>query len=283
MRKKFSQNIIILLIILGAIGATLGISTLRDNLVEKDKRYNDQAVFISNSDILKGNTIDYMEASNVKIPIITYSFVSYNDESFTLTADDFKAQMKWLYDNGVTFVTMKELYEMITTGNNIPKRPVAICFEEGYDDVYKNAYPILKQYGVKATVFLSSQYINKPSYLTEGMIKDMALKGINFQSHSKNNTKLTLLTYEEQLDYLKSSQERIQAITNTQVEFLMYPEGSHDGDTTKAMSSLGYKLGISNRFGYAEEGNGLYNLRKIKINYNNKDLKNFKDIFVPLW
>lgn len=283
MRKKFSQNIIILLIILGVIGATLGISTLRDNLVEKDKKYNDQAVFISNSDILKGNTIDYMEASNVKIPIITYSFVSYNDESFTLTADDFKEQMKWLYDNGVTFVSMKELYEMITTGNNIPKRPVAICFEEGYDDVYKNAYPILKQYGVKATVFVSSQYINKPSYLTEGMIKDMALKGINFQSHSKNNTKLTLLTYEEQLDYLKSSQERIQAITNTKVEFLMYPEGSHDGDTTKAMNKLGYKLGISNRFGYAEEGNGLYNLRKIKINYNNKDLKNFKDIFVTLW
>ena len=45
------------------------------------------------------------------------------------------------------------------------------------------------------------------------------------------------------------------------------------------MDKLGYKMGIGNRYGYAREGNGIYNVRRIKITMNNKDMNNFKDLF----
>lgn len=274
--SKIFRGISIVLIIIVSI---ICFYTMRESLISKYDNSDGEAIILNNSDILKGTPVDYIENSGVRIPILSYSLINDSGEPLSLSKATFESHIKWLNDNGFTFLSAKEAYEMITTGNNVPKRPVVISFEDGYDDVFVNAYPILQKYDAKATVFISSDNINEESYLNESMMKTMHENGISFQGHSKDNKKLQLLNYDEQYQYLKESKERIEGILNNKVEILMYPYGSYDEDTIAVMDKLGYKMGIGNRYGYAREGNGIYNVRRIKITINNKDINNFKDLF----
>ena len=266
-------------IVLMSIVSIICFYTIRQSLISKNNSTDGEAIVLNTSDILRGMPVDYMENSGVRIPILSYSLINDSGEPLSLSKDTFESHIKWLNDNGFTFLSVREAYEMITTGNNVPKRPVVISFEDGYDDVFSNAYPILQKYHAKATVFISSDNINEESYLNEFMMKAMYKDGISFQGHSKNNKKLHLLNYDEQYKYLKESKDKIEGILKNKVEILMYPYGSYDGDTIEAMDKLGYKMGIGNRYGYAREDNGIYNVRRIKITINNKDMSSFKDLF----
>ena len=63
----------------------------------------------------------------------------------------FEWQIRYLKKNGFTFLTMKELIEK---KDNLPKKTVVITFDDGYEDNYLNAFPILKKYNAKATIYL---------------------------------------------------------------------------------------------------------------------------------
>ena len=279
LKKNMSKILRGIIIILITIVSIICFYTLRETLISKYNKTEGEAIVLNSSDILRGTPVDYIENSGVKIPILSYSFINDSGEPLSLSKATFESHIEWLNENGYTFLSAKEAYEMITTGNNVPKRPIVISFEDGYDDVFTNAYPILKKYNAKATVFISSDNINKESYLSEFMMKTMYEDGISFQGHSMNNKKLQLLHYDEQYKYLKESKEKIESILKNKVEIIMYPYGSYDGDTITVMDKLGYKMGIGNRYGYARESNGIYNVRRIKITMNNKDMNSFRDIF----
>ena len=81
-------------------------------------------------------------------------------------------------------------------GTPLPEKPVIITFDDGYADNYENAYPILKKYGFKATIFLIYDFTNTyPNYLTWDQIAEMKESGlIRFESHTMTHANLAELT-----------------------------------------------------------------------------------------
>ena len=73
---------------------------------------------------------------------------------------DFEWQVNYIkqYYSPITFA---ELFDHLHTGKNLPRRPVIITFDDGFDDNYLNAYRILKSSGVPATFFICSDYMDK--------------------------------------------------------------------------------------------------------------------------
>jgi peptidoglycan/xylan/chitin deacetylase (PgdA/CDA1 family) len=91
--------------------------------------------------------------------VIVYHKIS-NDFEYGLTTvriQKFREQMQYLYDNNYETVTVSA-YQ-----NNIPasKNPIIICFDDAYESVYTNAYPILKSFGFTAILFPVTDYIGK--------------------------------------------------------------------------------------------------------------------------
>lgn len=77
-----------------------------------------------------------------------------NSTGLEITPDIFEAQMKFLNDNGYLSVFLDDVVGFITGENNLPEKTVAITFDDGYLDNWVYAYPILKKYGHKATIFV---------------------------------------------------------------------------------------------------------------------------------
>lgn len=226
-----------------------------------------------------------MVNDNRGVPVICYHSVS-KDESkkgpIIIPKDKLREQLKTIKDNGYTTLTMAELNDYLLKNQPIPEKSVIITFDDGYRDNYTNAFPILKEFNMKATIFVISSYLNRDLYLTSDEINEMSEYGFDIESHTVSHKKLSTLSYKEQLKELKNSKETIENLTHKQVISIAYPEGKYNNDTKKAVADAGYSMGFTIERGYADRNDNLAVLNRICIDYTYKPnnilnvLKNLK-------
>lgn len=221
---------------------------------DSDKRNNEPP---SNRDL---------DATTLKIPVLMYHSINLNStNNLIITPQEFEKQVKWLKDNEFTPLFLEELYSMLTTGKNIPSKPVALTFDDGYEDNYTEAYPILKKYNFKATIFLITDTIGQPSTLKEDQIREMYSNNIDFQSHTASHFELNTLSYQKQLEELTRSKEAISKLLNKNTDYLCYPVGRYNEDTIKASKATGYKMAFTTKPGHAKQSDGLYTITRVRM------------------
>ena len=139
--------------------------------------------------------------NGTKVLVLNYHKIDHTFISLAVRPEDFDHQMKYLRDNGYHTISPDELYEALAGSGNLPENPVMITFDDGYEDNYTNAYPILKKYGFKATIFVVTGFLDKhkKGYLSWDEAREMNKNGINIESHTVNHRSMTDLTDDELL------------------------------------------------------------------------------------
>lgn len=220
------------------------------------------------SQVKKIETENYDDLSKVAIPVLMYHSINTNDpnNNLIIPPEQFKAQMQYLKDNGFNTISLTELYSALTTGKNIPKKSVAITFDDGYVDNYTYAYPILKSLGFKATIFMITDAVDKHrNFLTSSMLKEMSANNISIQSHTFHHLELDKLSYAQQLEELKDSKDFLDNLLNQNTDMICYPVGKFNEDTIKAAQAYGYKLGFTTKPGYGKTNEGLFSIHRVRI------------------
>ncbi len=92
----------------------------------------------------------------------------------------FRSQMQYLKDKGYSVLTFKDLNNFFNTGAKIPRRAAVLTFDDGYEDFYTQAFPILRQFNFPAALFLPTGLVNNPGYVNWGQIQEMANSGLVF-------------------------------------------------------------------------------------------------------
>lgn len=121
--------------------------------------------------VVPANKTEQTAACNtVQVPILMYHHVAQEGEgSDIISAARLEEHMKALLDAGYTAVTFAELRAWVEQGDPLPERPVVITFDDGYESNYTLAYPILKKYGMKATIFVVGVSVGKDTYKDTGI------------------------------------------------------------------------------------------------------------------
>jgi len=88
----------------------------------------------------------------------------------SIRIEDFENQVRYL-NSKCHVIPLDELRQYVQGKKSLPKRAVAITFDDGYKDNYLNAYPILKRYNMPATVFLATCHIDTGNLLWDGRVK----------------------------------------------------------------------------------------------------------------
>ncbi len=165
-------------------------------------------------------------ATGVAVPVLYYHLIDdhlYGPyPSMFVSPKEFDKQMAYLKSNGYTVISLDEIEQAARY-----TKPAIITFDDGYADNYTNAYPILKKYNFKATIFLISGLIGKPGYLNKeeiGKMQDL----VSFQSHTVSHPYLTKLSAKLQDYELAESQKEIEAIAGRKVDALAYPIGDYN-------------------------------------------------------
>jgi biofilm PGA synthesis lipoprotein PgaB len=142
--------------------------------------------------ILKTSTSIQKIYYQKKVVVLTYHHLDSIESSVTITPERFKSHLITLKNNGFNVISMEDFVAFLQKKKLVPPNAVVITFDDGYESVYKYAYPALKSEGMKATIFLIVSYIDdgivsQPSFLKWSQIIQMHNDGFSFYSHSYNS------------------------------------------------------------------------------------------------
>lgn len=207
------------------------------------------------------------------IPVLMYHSITDNDKRiFKVTKDNFYEQMKYLKDNGFSVLSMDEVYDHLKNHKSFKDKSIAITFDDGYKDNYDNAYPILKEFGINATIFVVTDYLDSSAYLSVDEIKEMQLNNIDIESHTTNHAKLDKLTEIDRVNTLKDSKTYINEVLNKDVKYIAYPYGRCNKEVVRDAYLEGYKMSFTTKSGHATGRDDLNQLKRVMISgYMNID------------
>ena len=208
----------------------------------------------------------------VQIPILMYHAVHVMDPSEASNAnlivapDNFEAQIKAMVDAGYYFLTPEEAYKALTENALPAKKVVWLTFDDGNEDFYTIAYPILKKYQARATNNVITGFVKKGNAgnLTVKQMKEMMAHGMSFQSHTVNHPDLSATDKVTQKAELTDSIDFLEDKLNTKVNTIAYPSGRYN-QTTLDLAKKTYKLGLTTNEGLASAKDGLLSLNRVRI------------------
>lgn len=169
----------------------------------------------------------------------------------------FAKQMAYLKRKGYVFYTASELIEYFHEHGEFPPDGIAITFDDGWRDNYENAFPILRQHGIKATIFLVASCIGEVSakaqadgesgraHLTREQILEMSEQGIEFGSHSLNHKLLDRLSLDEARIEIAESKRLIENLVQKPCRIFAYPAGRFTEEIKLLVANAGYNAAFS--------------------------------------
>ncbi|MBN1037403.1 polysaccharide deacetylase family protein [Clostridium botulinum] len=215
---------------------------------------------------------------NVGVPVLYYHSVKNSENNEVIIAPQkLRNQLRYIKDSGYTTLTLKELEDYLLNNTPIPEKSIVITFDDGYMDNYTNAFPILKDLDMKATIFCITFELDGKYYLSESAIKKMSDYGIDIQSHTAGHPDLTKMTYDEQLKEFLESKEILEAITEKPVTSIAYPYGNYNDNSVKAAKDAGFKLGFTTDLGLSDRDDNPLLLNRIYIS-SSYDMDTFKQL-----
>lgn len=209
---------------------------------------------------------------SVPLPVLMYHGVTDDPSQvseYTISAELFESDLKWLGDNGFTTVSAGQIIDYVENGAALPDKPVLITFDDGYANNYSVAFPLLEKYHMNAIVSvigsqsdLSSGDIYRSlfnSNLTWGEIALMYSSGAveignhTYDMHSANGERRGASkkagegqeAYSDALtEDLTENQDRIMAATGQKPTVFAWPFGEYpmDGSADEILKSMGFKM-----------------------------------------
>jgi peptidoglycan/xylan/chitin deacetylase (PgdA/CDA1 family)/GT2 family glycosyltransferase len=215
-----------------------------------------------------GITLDWLcsqMASCSPTPVLMFHSLSFPTErslrNHYLSPGRFSRFIRWLKRAGY-----KDLMPEEWLAGTAPTRSVMLTFDDGYDDFYSEAFPILKQMNLKATVFVVVERIGqsnvwdeanayrKRNLLSLAQIRELHRHGIQFGSHSLTHPFLTQLSNADLRREVADSKRRLEDFLGSEVSCFAYPYGDVDARVCWAVAEAGYRIGMT-----TEEGLNFWN------------------------
>jgi peptidoglycan/xylan/chitin deacetylase (PgdA/CDA1 family) len=190
----------------------------------------------------------------------------------------FDQHMRFLHENGYRTLSLGKAVEMLA-GNGTCEQSVAITFDDGYADFYTHAYPLLREHGFTATVFVLTgllkaqrMQINGKDCLTLAEVRELHSQGVNIGSHTISHPELKLLPQDEVENELSTSKRTLEDALGAPVKSFAYPFAFPETDQ-RFVSSLcnlleecGYENGVTTILGTAQPRHNPKLLPRLPIN-----------------
>ncbi len=189
------------------------------------------------------------------IPILYYhSIMVEPGNELRIPPEQFETQMRYLAERGYNVVSLDQLYQYFYEKGILPEKPVVITFDDGYEDNYTNAYPILTKYGFTATVFVVTSYVDGKGFMSWNQLQELGDNGWQIEGHTINHPSLV----KDKLDDVSIKRELTEVKDTLEkrfgriVKFFAYPFGDYNAEVIRAVKEAGYLMAVTTERGWAD-------------------------------
>lgn len=216
------------------------------------------------------------------VPILMYHAVDEQPSLLSTPPATFASQMAWLHANRFRVISLGDLIRALRQKAPLEPRTIVLTFDDGFESVYRNAFPILEQYGYPATVFLVSAFAGKrnrwpgqpeglPEYplMSWEQAREMHRQGFEFGSHTRTHPRLDRLSEPDALEELARSRSELEDCLGAAVESLSYPYGRFNPQVRQLAEQV-YQGACKTGLGLAQESSDVFALERVDIYYLQK-------------
>jgi peptidoglycan/xylan/chitin deacetylase (PgdA/CDA1 family) len=191
------------------------------------------------------------------VPILCYHRFGSGASKMIVAPAQFEAQLAWLAQHHYSVLRLSELAGFLAGRKSLPQRSVVITIDDGYESVYRHAFPALKRYGFPATLFMYSDFIGVGEGLNWAQLQEMASTGlVDIQAHSKTHRNMIergsgegdaayRQNIEQELRAPRQVLERKLSTAGVRVRHFAYPFGDANDLVLDGMRRNDYELGLT--------------------------------------
>jgi peptidoglycan/xylan/chitin deacetylase (PgdA/CDA1 family) len=200
----------------------------------------------------------------------------------------FAEQMAYLHRAGYSTIHLDDFVAFQDGKVTLPAKPILLTFDDGFMSVYRYAFPILKWYGMKATIFVTpdpdSENFRKhaavDSPLRPEQMREMSDYGIAIESHGMTHRYLTGIEPEAVRWELEESKRVLEGVVHKPVRFLAIPSGAYNKTVRQLAKEAGYQAVFGMLKGSNHARSDRYALRRMVI-ARDFTLEDFQRILHP--
>jgi peptidoglycan/xylan/chitin deacetylase (PgdA/CDA1 family) len=233
-----------------------------------------------------GAELPTVQAGKTRLPIITMHGIENNPSGkYELSSTAFEYLLSTLRSYGYQTITLMDVLAHLDNGKKLPGKPIIISMDDGYQNIYTNAFPLAKKYGFKFTVFLvtgligdngATRRINEFDADVSGIpvrpmliwpeIQVMSKYGCEFQSHTWGHEIVPDLDSAGIQQTLKQSKSDIEVKLGKPCVFVAWPHDAVSEEAISLLASSGYR-GALRAYGGVEDLStiNLYNIIRLNI------------------
>ncbi|MEI7603503.1 MAG: polysaccharide deacetylase family protein [bacterium] len=259
--------------------STIILSVIRSVEAQNIEVYSESLTAISRITYNENNIIQKKDPEikvvafdSLKMPILMYHHIrDYNNSKdpigtgLSVSPANFERNIKELIASGYTTISFNELIQHVQKGAPLPTKPIIISFDDGYDNNYINAYPIMKKYNQKGSFAIITGYVGNPGYMSWDNIKELKNNGNEIISHTVSHADLSTLSEESLKNQLGQSKKDLDTILGQNTETLIYPCGKYNQLVEKIALESGYKLARTTKYGTEITKNNLFELSTVRM------------------
>jgi peptidoglycan/xylan/chitin deacetylase (PgdA/CDA1 family) len=208
----------------------------------------------------------------VRVPILMYHYIRVNPDprdrlgfALSVTPSDFVAQMDWLSANGYHPITLRDLHAYLFGAAGLPSRPVILTFDDGYEDFYTTALPVLIRHDFKAVSYVVSGFIGRSAYMSATQIREADRADIEIGSHTVDHADLSRQSFDGLRYQISGSKRALEELLGHPVLSFCYPSGKYNSSAVAVVQQAGYSDATTTGYGFVRAADGRFLWGRLRV------------------
>ena len=215
----------------------------------------------------------------IRVPILLYHYVEYVKDSkdnirqsLNIQPSTFELQLLTLKNAGYTFITARELGEVIEGRRALSEKPVLLTFDDGHWDFNTIVLPLLKKYQIKATLYVITGFIGGSDFMSDKQVQEVVDSGlVDVGAHTVNHIPLSGKLFPVVKYEIESSKNFLEKRYKLDVVSFAYPNGAFDNNSVNIVKEAGYTTSMSTIPGVEQSDQNRFFLYRLRPGYRTGD------------
>ncbi len=193
--------------------------------------------------------------------------------STNIASDIFRQQLEYLSKNNIAVIGLEEIAKRLNSGLPLPEHAAALSVDDGYLSFYQVALPIIEEFGFSVSLFVNTDAVGQPGYMSWAQLADAEKRGVVIGNHTASHPYMVEMLTDESMEQwslrikadVEKAQQALGAHMARPVDLFVYPYGEYSPAIITLIKKLGFSAAFAQQSGVISESSDLYILPRFPM------------------